>query len=253
MHERIAIPMPEGQCPAHLFTPGWQGPDRQGPDRQGKGPWPAVIFYMDGLAIRPALFAMAQRLADGGYVVLLPDLFYRAGPYAPLDPQAVFAAGSARAVIGPLMASTDRTRAAQDTAAFLACLDARGEVAPGGVGAVGYCMGGGIALAVAAAYPDRFAAIAAFQATDEADSPHLLAPNIKARVYVGGADQDASYPPEMAERLDQALTSAGLEHLCEIYPGAAHGWTMADFPIYNEAAAERHWQVLFDLLANTLK
>ncbi len=246
MHEQISIAMPEGQCPAHLFTP----------DGKGAGPWPAVIFYMDGLAIRPALFAMAQRLADGGYVVLLPDMFWRAGPYAPLDVQAVFATGSVRAAIGPLMASTNRTLATQDTAAFIAYLDGRSDVVHGAMGATGYCMGGGMALTVAATYPERFAAVAVFHAgnlaTDEADSPHLLAPRIKARVYVGGADQDASYPPDMAERLDQALTDAGVEHQCEFYPGAMHGWTMTDFPIYNEAAATRHWQVLFDLLAAKL-
>ena len=245
MHEQISITMPEGQCPAHVFTP------------EGAGPWPAVIFYMDGLAIRPTLFAMAQRLADAGYVVLLPDMFWRAGPYAPLDPKVVFSTGSVREAIGHLFSSTDRARATEDTGAFLAYLDGRGDVAGSRVGATGYCMGGGIALTVAGAYPDRFAAVAAFHggnlATDEADSPHLLAPKIKARVYVGGADNDASYPPEMAARLDKALTAAGVEHKCELYPGAQHGWTMADFPIYNEAAAERHWQVLLDLFAATLR
>ena len=248
MHEQIAISMPEGgQCPVHVFTP----------EGSGAGPWPAVIFYMDGLAIRPTLFDMGQRLADAGYVVLLPDLFWRAGPYAPLDVKAVFAAGSMRSVIGPLMASTSRALATDDTASFLAYLDSRGDVAGPWVGATGYCMGGGMVLCAAAAYPDRFAAVAAFHAgnlaTDEADSPHLLAPKIKARVYVGAADNDASYPPEMAARLEQALTNAGVAHQCELYVGALHGWTMADFPIYNEAAAERHWQVLLSLLSSALR
>ena len=82
---------------------------------------------------------------------------------------------------------------------------------------------------------------------DAEDSPHLLAPKIKARVYVAGADQDGSYPPEMAEKLDTALTDAKVDHRCEIYEGALHGWTMADFPIYNEPAAERHWTELLAL------
>jgi carboxymethylenebutenolidase len=75
---------------------------------------------------------------------------------------------------------------------------------------------------------------------------------MKGRIYVAGADQDDSYPPEMAERLENALSDAGVDHLCEIYPGALHGWTMADFPIYDEPAAERHWRALFDMLGNTL-
>jgi carboxymethylenebutenolidase len=245
MHEQLSIRTHDGDCPAHVFTPA------------GTGPWPAVIFFMDGLAIRPTLFAMGQRLADGGFLVLLPDLFYRAGPYAPLDPKAVFASGNVRAAIGHLFGSTDNRRAAADTAAFLAWLDGRPDVAGKKVGVTGYCMGGGIALTVAGTYPDRIAAAASFHggnlATDDELSPHRLAPQIRGRVYVGGADQDASYPPEMAERLDQALTAAGVDHTCEIYEGALHGWTMADFPIYNETAAERHWTVLFQLFNDTLK
>jgi carboxymethylenebutenolidase len=117
-------------------------------------------------------------------------------------------------------------------------------------------MGGGISLTVAGTYPDRIAAAASFHggnlATDSDLSPHLLAPKMKARVLVAGADQDHGYPPEMAERLDEALTEAGVDHVCEIYPGALHGWTMTDFPIYNEAAAERHWAELFALFEGTL-
>lgn len=243
-HEQISIRTPDGECPAHVFTPA------------GEGPWPPAIIYMDALAIRPTLLDMGQRLADAGYVVLLPDLFYRYGPYAPLVPKDVFASAEARAVLGPMMRSTDGRRAAEDTAAFLARLDSRRDVAGRKVGVVGYCMGGALALAAAAAFPDRIAAAASFHggnlATDAADSPHLLAPRIKARVYVAGADRDAHYPPEMAERLDDALTAAGVDHRCEIYEGALHGWTMADVPVFNPDAAERHWRELLRLFGETL-
>jgi carboxymethylenebutenolidase len=213
---------------------------------------------MDGLAIRPALLDMGQRMADGGYLVLLPDLFYRVGPYPPLDPRAVFAAGNVREALKDFFASTDNRRAGgPDTAAFLACLDARADVAGGKVGVTGYCMGGGMALTAAGLHPDRIAAAASFHggrlATDAEDSPHLLAPAMKARVYVAGADEDESYPPEMAARLETALTQAGVDHRCEIYAGARHGWTMTDFPIYDEAAAERHWRELFALFDATLR
>jgi carboxymethylenebutenolidase len=247
-HEQTVIRTQDGDCPAHVFTP-------EGAEQTG-GPWPAVIFYMDGFGIRPALLAMAQRLADGGYVVLLPDLFYRAGPYAPLDPKTVFASGNVRAALGPLLGATDNRRGAEDSAAFIAWLDTRSDVAGSRIGTTGYCMGGGISLTVAGTYPDRVAAAASFHggslATDAELSPHLLAPKMKARVYVAGADKDESYPPEMAERLDAALTEAGVEHRCEIYPGALHGWTMTDFPIYNRDAAERHWEALFALFGETL-
>jgi carboxymethylenebutenolidase len=246
-HEQVSIRTRDGECPAHVFTP------------EGAGPWPAAIFFMDGLAIRPTLFEMSQRLADGGYVVLLPDMFYRAGHYEPLVPKEVFAMKDFREAIGHLFASIDNHRAAQDTEAFLAYLDTRKDVAGKKVGTTGYCMGGGMSLTVAGTYPDRIAAAASFHggalATDSEMSPHLLAPKMKGRIFVAGADQDHGYPPEMAERLETALSEAGVDHRCEIWEGALHGWTMPDFPeaIYNEAAAERHWTELLALFDATLK
>ena len=245
MHEQVTIKTKDGECPTNVFTPA------------GAGKWPAVIFFMDGLGIRPTLFDMGQRLADAGYVVLLPDMFYRAGPYEPMVPKELFASGSIREAIAHLFGSIDARRAAQDAEAFLAYLDTRSDVAGTKVGTTGYCMGGAMSLTTAATYPGRIAAAASYHggnlATDDEMSPHLLAAKIKARVYVAGADNDDSYPPEMEQRLDKALSEAGVDHRCETYPGALHGWTMADFPIYDEPAAERHWTTLLDLYAGTLK
>ena len=243
-HQKVTIRTRDGECPASVFTAAEGGQHA------------AVIFFMDGLGIRPTLFEMGQRLADHGYVVLLPDLFYRAGPYEPLDPKAVFASGDVRSALAHLFSSTDSRRAAEDTEAFLAYLGSRDDVAGTKVGTTGYCMGGAISLTAAGTYPDRIAAAASFHggnlATDSELSPHLLAPRIAARVYVAGADHDSSYPPEMAGRLEQALTDADVDHRCEIYDEALHGWTMADFPVYNHAAAERHWEELIALFAGTL-
>jgi carboxymethylenebutenolidase len=242
MPELVTIKTPDGQCPTRVFTP----------EKAGK--YPAVIFFMDGLGIRPTLFEMAQWLADGGYVVLLPDMFYRAGPYDPMNPKEIFASGEGvRNKIGHLFSSISNTKAASDAGTFLAYLDTRSDIAGSKVGTTGYCMGGGMSLTTAGTYPDRIAAAASYHggnlATDDEASPHLLAPKMKGRIYVAGADQDQSYPVEMEKRLDKALSDAGVDHHCEIYPGALHGWTMKDFPetIYNEAAAERHWKSLFDL------
>lgn len=244
--ELVSVKTQDGVCPVRVFTP-----------EGGVGPWPAAIFFMDGLGIRPTLIDMAQRLANGGYIVLLPDMYYRAGAYEPLDPKQVFASGDVRGAIGHLYSTTSNHKAAQDAAAFLKLIDARGDVAGTKIGTTGYCMGGGMALTVAGTYPERVAAAASFHggglATDSEESPHLLAPQIRARVYVAGADQDNSYPPEMADALDAALTAAGVDHRCEIYAGALHGWTMADFPIYDEPAAERHWQELLALFGATLQ
>jgi carboxymethylenebutenolidase len=162
-NSQIAIRTRDGDCPLHVATPA------------DDGPWPAVIFNMDADGIRPVVIEMAQRLAGAGYIVLLPDLFYRCGPYAPLVPKEVFA-GNFRAILGPMMATTGNDKAAEDTEAFLAYVDTRGDVAGCKVGAVGFCMGGGMALAAAGTYPDRFGAVASFHggnlATDAPGSPH---------------------------------------------------------------------------------
>jgi carboxymethylenebutenolidase len=135
-------------------------------------------------------------------------------------------------------------------------IDSRDDVAGRKVGTTGYCMGGGISLTAAGTHPDRIAAAASFHggslATDSELSPHLLVPSIEGRVYVGAADNDRSYPPAMAAQLCEALMAASVDHCHELYAGAAHGWTMTDFPVYNAAAAQRHWHQLLALFNETL-
>lgn len=241
----VEIRTEDGSCPTSVFRPA-----------SGAGPWPGVIFYMDGAGIRPVMFEMAQRLADEGFVVLLPDLFYRAGPYEPVDGRALFTDPALRAAHKRFFDSTDKTKAAADTRAFLEFLDGQTDVA-GTLGAVGYCMGGGMALTAAGRYPERFAAVAVFHgsalATDADDSPHRLAGRIRAKVLVAGADKDTSFPPDQAARLASALAAAGVEHRVEIWEGALHGWTMSDFAVYDASAAERHFRELVALLRESLR
>ena len=233
-HEHVIVRTSDGACPTHLLTP------------DGVGPWPAAIMYMDAGGIRPAMVEMAQRLANAGHVVLLPDLFYRYGRYEPFVPAEVFK-DDFRAILGPLMATTGNDKAAEDTGALLEYLDTRSDVAGRRVGGVGFCMGGGMALGAAAAFPDRFAAVSSFHggnlATDAPTSPHLGAPRLKAEVYVAAAENDRSYPPKMADRLAAAMTEAGVTYRTETYP-AEHGWMMPDFPVYDPDAAERGWKAL---------
>ena len=242
-HEKITIVTADGECPAHLFT------------RDAGRQDPAIIFYMDAGGIRPAALAMAERLSNAGYVVLLPDLFYRYGSYGPFDPKTVFA-GDVRAILGPLMATTGNAKAAEDTRAFLAYLDTRGEVRGGRVGAVGFCMGGGMAIAAAGTWPDGFAAVVSFHggnlATDASDSPHGYAPRLEAELYVAAAENDGSYPPAMAERFEHTLNTAHVRYRTETYP-AAHGWMKPDFPVYDEAAAERGWKEMLAFFGRSLR
>jgi carboxymethylenebutenolidase len=241
----LSIPTADGTCPASLFTPS-----------SGTGPWPGVIFFMDGLGIRPAMWEMGQQLADAGYAVLLPDAYYRFGPYPPMDPPAIFTDEAARAKLMEWVGSLTRERKVADTAAYVEFLTAQPEVKPGKFGATGYCMGGHAALTAAGAFPDSFAAIASFHGgflgADSPDSPHQFAPAITARVYIAGAIDDPSFTDEQKARLEQALTDAKVEHVIETYEGAYHGFAVRDLPVYNPAAAERHWAALLKLFSQTL-
>ena len=243
-HEQVTIAAHDGACPTHIFRPN------------GEAGGPAIIFYMDAGGIRPAALEMAERLANAGYIVLLPDLFYRYGSYGPFVPKDVFA-GDVRAILGPLMATTGNAKAVEDTKAFLAYLDGRPDVQGRKAGAVGFCMGGGMAIAAAGALPDRFAAVISFHggnlATDAPDSPHRYAADMKAELYVAAADGDTSYPPEMAERLEATLEEAGVRYRAETYSGAAHGWMKPDFPVYDHVAAERGWDEMLAFFDRTLK
>ncbi len=242
-HEQMIIVTRDGECPAHLFSDGadWNAP--------------AIIFYMDAGGIRPAVLGMARRLSEAGYVVLLPDLFYRYGPYGPFEPREVFK-GDVRAILGPLMATTGNAKAADDTEAFLAYLDTRPEVRGDKIGAVGFCMGGGMAIAAAGRRPDRFTAVASFHggnlATDAPDSPHGYARELSAELYIAAAENDGSYPPAMAERFQRALDEAGVRYRTETYP-AAHGWMKPDFPVYDAPAAERGWHEMLAFFDRTLR
>jgi carboxymethylenebutenolidase len=198
---------------------------------------------------------MGQRLADGGYLVLLPDLYYRLGSYPPMIPAKVLSDPKAREGLMKFVSSLDRDCKISDAAAFIEFLSGRPDVKGSRFGTTGYCMGGNIALTVAGAFLDRFAAIASFHggnlATDKPDSPHLFVKNITGRVYVAGAIEDAGFDEEQKKRLEKALTDAKVDHLVETYP-ARHGFAVPDMSVFDPAAAERHWAALFELFREVL-
>jgi carboxymethylenebutenolidase len=242
---KIEIKTRDGLCPSYTYRPA------------GAGPWPAVLVFMDGPGIRPAMLQLGQRLATHGYFVLLPDLFYRAGPYEPMDPKTLFSDPEKRKVLMekffPAAASAN---VMADIPAFLDFLAAQRDVRPGGIGTTGYCMGGRLSLIAAGTYPEHILAAASYHggrlADDSPDSPHRLAPKMKARIYVAGAIEDQSFPDDMKARLEKSLTDAGVDHKIETY-AAKHGWVFPDFPVYDAAASERHWQTMLALFDSKLK
>ena len=240
----ITIRTEDGTAKAGVFHPDAQ-------PVKGAG----VILYMDASGPRPALDLMAERLAHEGYVVLVPDLFYRFGDYGPFDARTAFSEERTRSELMGMIRGTTQDMTRRDTAAFLDVLSREGATGP--IGTVGYCMGGARAITAAAAYPDRIAAAASFHgghlAGDAPDSPHLHVATIKGRVYVGSAGVDNSFPPEQSARLAQALRAAEIDHIIENYVGMAHGWAVSDHSVYDEQGAERHWKRLITLFEETLR
>ena len=250
---RTDIDTPDGQMDCYLFGP--EG------DSGAVGRWPPVVLYMDAFGIRPQLADMAQRLASNGYFVVVPNLYYRSGSFAPFDPTLVAAEGPERDRFKGMIQSINNTMIMRDTAAVIEMIDAdasrRGSwIGAMKIGVVGYCMGGGFALSAAGTFADRVAAAASFHggslATDKPDSAHLLADRMRARVYIGVAEIDPSFPPEQQQRLEKALIEGGVDHTIEIYKGAKHGFAVNGHLVYDRDSAERHWQRLLHLFRETL-
>jgi carboxymethylenebutenolidase len=238
----VDVPAADGVADAYLTRPD--------DDR----PHPGVLFIMDAIGLRPRIEEMADRIAASGYVVLAPNVFYRAGrapvlPPPDPDDRAIFMQR-----VRPLIEQLTPAAAARDGAAFLEYL---AGVAPGPVAITGYCMGARVGWRIAAADPDRVAALAGFHGgglvTDAPDSPHRSAGDLDAELYFGHADQDPSMTAEQISALDAALDDAGVRHRSEVYEGAIHGYTMSDMAAYNEAACERHFTELFALLGRALE
>lgn len=236
----------------------------------GAGPWPTLLFCMDGVGLRASLEQMAQRFADeANVVVYVPDLFFRSGdvydlvpPGTPKVPSSLWPLLGDAAFRETWRAKFFNVAVASDNveAVFSAVLDAaaadKDVDVKAGVGVTGYCMGGHVAVKVAGLFGDRVKAAASFHggflASDAPDSPHLLAPKIKARLYVGAATDDASFPEPMKQRLTDALIDAKVEFVVETYP-ARHGWCVPDSPSFNEAEASKAQKKLTSLLRETLK
>lgn len=260
--ETVDIGTPDGVADAYLSLPsGSGGPDGSdgagGSDDGADAGHPGVLFLMDAFGLRPRIAEMADRIAARGFVVLAPNLLYRAGrsshePIPDLQDPAQRDPFFAR--LRPAMAQLTPERIASDGAAYLDYLSTRAR-APFAI--TGYCLGGRVGWRIAAAHPERVAALAGFHAgglvvEDDADSPHLSAGAISAELYFGHADNDQSMTPQQMAALEQALTEAGVRYSAELYAGAAHGYTMSDTAAYDEAAAERHFAALFALLDRTI-
>ncbi len=241
----VLIPTPDGQSKATLHIP------------EGDGPWPGVLVFPDAGGARETMREMGDRLASMGYVALVPDVYYRAGDWAPFSFTNMFSDDAERTRLFGLMGALTNDKIVSDARAYSEFLLARPEVAGSAIGTTGYCMGGRMSMVAAGGLGDKIAAAASFHGgriavADDPSSPHLGADRIAATVYVAGAEEDGSFTPEQAEMLDSALAEAGVDHVVEFYP-AHHGFAVPDNPTYNAEAAERHWQALGELYGTHLQ
>jgi len=235
----VSITTPDGSCDAWTFVP------------ETHTKLPCAILYMDAFGIRPAVRNMATRLAAGGYFVLLPNLYYRSGPAQEFD------IAKDRDKAFALYPSITLADVMRDANAFVDFLDTEPSGDAHRLGAVGYCMGGKLALGTAAEFPDRVKAATSFHggglATDAPDSVHLRAARMKAaEIYVGVAANDTHFTANERIRLKDTLEEAGVSVWVELYDGAGHGFAVDDHPVYNEPAAELHWERLHDLFRRNL-
>src|SRR5215468_7041332 len=232
----VQVPAADGDSNGTLHVP------------EGDGPWPGVLVFPDAGGARETFRQMGDRLAGMGYVALIPDIYYRAGQWAPFEVATVFTDERERARMSGLASALTTDRIVADSGAFAGFLLARPEVAGPAIGTTGYCLGGRMSLIAAGGLGRTIAAAASFHGgrlavADDPSSPHLAADRITATVYVAGAVDDNSFTTEQAGLLDDALTGAGVEHTVEFYP-ARHGFAVPDNPTYDAGAQARHWDAL---------
>ncbi len=239
----LTLDLPGGACDALLATP------------ERPGPHPPVLFCMDAFGVRPRTAEMAAQMADLGYTVLLPNLYYRTGPAPLVDPELQQPGREAelRDLMMRLLGSYPAEHWAADGPALLRALAGLDESTDEPASLVGYCMGARLALVLAADEPDRVAKVAGYHAAGLVEgserSPHLRLPEVSASLYYLHADDDPLMSAEAQRVFADAARAAGVDYTGELAEGALHAFTMTDRPAYDAAAEARHWQTLAAHLA----
>jgi len=217
---------------------------------------PGVLYLTDIGGIREANRGMARRLAERGYTLFVPNIFYRTSRIPVFDFPIKMGEERTTNRFGELSAPLTPEAIERDAASYVDFLASNDAVKPSPIGVVGFCYSGAMAMRTAAIRPQRVAAAASFHGgklyTDQPSSPHLLLPKINSRLYFGHAVNDRGMPAEAISKFEAALTSWGGRFESETYDGALHSWTVTDSPVYNHAQAERAFQKLTQLFSETL-
>ena len=239
IEREIQVTTPEGEMPTFVFHP------------EVDGPHPVVLYLQDGVGLRPALKDMASRLATAGYYVMLPYLFYRGGPYRELG-----TLDENRELRSQLVRTVTKPGTISDVQALLDLASADPAASHGRVGVIGFCMTGGIAIAVARALGDRVGAAASIHGsrlvTDDADSPHRGLEAVSAELYFGWADNDDYAPAETVPVMRDALDAARVRYELDFLTDALHGYAPPGGERYNRRASELHWERVHSLLRRNI-
>jgi carboxymethylenebutenolidase len=246
VRQAVTLNTADGAADALLFRPS------------GEGAWPAVILWPDLTGLRPVYADLGRRLAAEGYVVLVPNAFYRSvkldGSEATAQPVLPFGELFRRGA--PWRAAASDEAIIKDSFAYVAFLDALNQVDKSKpVGTVGINIGAAHAFVAARAVPTRIAAVAAIHpmaiATTRDNSPHLFVDQSKAAYLVEIAQPDDEREPNDKDDLRAAFAAAGLPATVEVVP-AAGGFMVADDPGYDEVAAQRVWGKVLALFRKRL-
>ncbi len=239
IEREIDVTTPEGSMKTFIYHP------------EHGGPRPVVLYLMDAPSIRPALHEMASRLASAGYYVMLPFLYYRASPFREFG-----SSDEDMHARRELMGTVTPTNIISDAEALLAIADADEAAAPGNIGAVGFCMSGGLVVSLAKALPNRVAAVAsihgAWLVRDTPDSPHLGLDSARAEMYFGWVDNDATAPPETIPPMREALDAADIDYTLDFLTEAQHGYAPPGGERYDRYASELHWERVHSLFRRQL-
>ena len=242
IEKKLDIKAEDGTAEAILYAPD-------------SGKHPGLLFYTDIFGVRPANQGMAKHIAEQGYVVLMPNVFYRYGK-PPFGANFKMGEPESMKLLHALFASLSGAMMEKDAPHYVKALLDQPNVSGKKIAVVGYCYTGAMALRTAAVCVDQVAAAASFHGgqlvTEAEDSPHSRIPQVKGELYFGHAIEDQSMPPDAIEKLNDTLKAWGGAYDSEVYEGAKHGWTVPGRDVYNEKQAERHYQKLFALLKRTL-
>jgi carboxymethylenebutenolidase len=203
------------------------------------GPGPGLVVIQEWWGLIPQIRRTADRFADAGFSALATDLYHgRAiGLQEPDE--------AAKALM-----ALDMQRAARELSGSVDYLLSSGVARGGAVGCVGYCMGGGLAVALAASHSKVAACVDYYGApTEDTDLSR-----VGAQVQGHFGTLDHFTPPEAVEQLAARLSAAGIGHTFYSYEGCDHAFANEDRPeVHQAAAAELTWQRTLDFLREALK